>query len=70
MTKNSATALFDNLIPAKAFLECLKGQFKMRTFYFWCSKGMPCKKIRSKLYAVVPDAFEWLERTSQEHGNS
>ena len=55
---------FDALMTMDELLEMLRHQYSRRTVYKWVLEGMPCKKIRGKLWFPKSDVALWLERTS------
>jgi predicted DNA-binding transcriptional regulator AlpA len=67
--QSKEAALFENLVNVPGMLELLKvwlkQEFHRVTIYRWVkSEGMPCRKIRGKIFFVPSEVAEWLERTS------
>lgn len=56
--------LFDNLITIDEFLASLCHQYKRRTIYKWIKEGLPCQKIRGRLWIHADKARRWLQHRS------
>jgi predicted DNA-binding transcriptional regulator AlpA len=54
---------FDNLLTMDDLLAMLRNQYSRRTIYRWIHEGMPCKKIRSRLWFPKDEVASWLERS-------
>lgn len=56
--------VFEAMWTMDELLSGLKNQYSRRTVYKWVTEGMPCKKIRGRLWFPKEGVTLWLERSS------
>ena len=68
MSANKPSLFFENLLTMQELLSMLKGQYSIYTVYRWVSRdGMPCVRIKGRLWFPKAEVIKWLERSSHEH---
>ena len=62
--KLANSQLFDNLLSMEELLVVLRHQYSRATIYRWKQQGMPCVRLKGKLWFPKDEIFLWMKRST------